>query len=135
MKPQRPRKLSASGAAAFRKRGFRKWYERQLLAGHAHMLLAFLSVIAMLASMEAFRDASSAEKLMDAVFVVICAALALWALRKYLFLLMYAEEIANQATCSSCGEYGRFQVVGTREVADEIEVCCRKCAHHWVIGG
>ena len=40
MKPQRPRKLSASGAAAFRKRGFRKWYERELLGSHAELLLA-----------------------------------------------------------------------------------------------
>ncbi len=128
-------KLSSSMADKLRKTSFRKWYERQLMTSHVHMLLAFLSVIGLLASMEAFRDASVAEKVMDVVFVIICAAVGLWALRRYLFLLMHAEEIANQATCSACGEYGRFRVVGPERVGDEVEVCCRKCNHQWLIAG
>lgn len=124
---------TSSLADAVTRIGFRKWYERELLRGHAHMLLAFLSVIALLASMEAFRAASVAAKLMDAAFMVACAAIGYWALRRYLFLLMRAEAIANQATCASCGEYGRFEVVTDDNSRHLTEVCCRKCAHHWVI--
>ena len=113
--------------------GFRKWYERELLSSHAHMVLALLAVIALLGSMEAFRDAPVAEKLMDVAFALICAAVGFWALRRYLFLLMRAEEIANQANCAACGEYGRFNVVSDNRSLSETEVCCRKCAHKWVI--
>src|SRR3712207_1388011 len=92
--------LNSRLADGVRKVGFRKWYERELLSSHAHMILAFVSVIALIGNMEAFREASVGEKLMDVLFVVVCAAVGLWALRRYLFLLMRAEEVANQANCS-----------------------------------
>ena len=113
--------------------GFRKWYERELLSSHAHMVLAFLSVIALFASLEAARGGTFGEKLMNTVFVLLSAAIGLWALRRYLFLLSRAEVVANQAECAGCGEYGRFKVVADRRASDETEVCCRKCQHQWVI--
>ncbi len=113
--------------------GFRKWYERELLSSHAHMVLAFLSVIALFASLEASRTGTLSEKLMDTVFVIVSAAVALWALRRYLFLLSRAEIVANQADCAQCGTYGRFRVVSDRHASQETEVCCRKCEHTWVI--
>ena len=78
---------ASSLAEAVTRIGFRKWYERELLRGHAHMLLALLSVIALLGSMEAFRGASVAAKLMDVGFMIVCAAVGYWAMRRYLFLL------------------------------------------------
>ena len=115
--------------------GFRKWYERELLSSHAHMILAFLSTIALIASMEAFRGGSASERIGDVVFVIVCAAVGLWSLRRYLFLLMRAEEIANQANCPSCGEYGRLTVVSDDRVSDATLVCCRACGHRWRIYG
>jgi hypothetical protein len=116
-----------------RRLGFRKWYERQLLSSHAHMVLAFLSMIAIVASMEALRGAQGDTQLADVLFIVICAAIGAWALRRYIFLLMRAEETANQASCPDCGEYGRFRVVGQRPRLDEIDVRCDKCSRDWVI--
>ena len=113
--------------------GFRKWYERQLLSSHAHMVLAFLSTIALVASMEAFRGAQGDTRLVDVLFVVVCAAIGAWALRRYVFLLMRAEQTANQASCPDCGEYGRFRVVGQRPRLEEIDVRCDRCARDWVI--
>jgi hypothetical protein len=121
-----------SAADRMERLGFRKWYERELLSGHAYMVLAILSVIALMASIEGFRDGSSV-RLENVLFVVICAGIGLWALRRYLFLLMRAEVVANQANCPDCGEYGRFGVVGRNPSQGETEVCCRKCAHRWVI--
>jgi hypothetical protein len=89
---------------SFKRIGFRKWYERQLLSSHAHMVLAFLSVIALIGSMEAFRTAEGAARLVDVLFVVVCTAIGGWALRRYLFLLMRAEQAANQASCPDCGD-------------------------------
>ncbi len=114
-----------------KRNGFRKWYERQLLSSHAHMVLAFLSVIALIGSLEAQGQAHGVTQLVDILFVLVCAAIGIWALRRYLFLLMRAEETANQATCPDCGDYGRFRPVCER--AQAIDVCCRKCSRQWVI--
>jgi hypothetical protein len=113
--------------------GFRKWYERQLLSSHAHMVLAFLSAIAIVGSMEAFRTSQGDSRLVDVLFVVVSAAIGIWAIRRYLFLLMRAEATANQASCPDCGDYGRFSVVGHRARLRETDVRCRKCSRDWVI--
>ena len=113
--------------------GFRKWYERQLLSSHAHMVLAFLSAIAIVGSMEAFRTSQGDSQLVDVLFVVLSTAIGVWALRRYLFLLMRAEATANQASCPDCGDYGRFTVVGQRARLREVDVRCRKCSRDWVI--
>jgi hypothetical protein len=118
---------------SFKRIGFRKWYERQLLSSHAHMVLAFLSAIGIVGSMEAFRTASGDGKFVNVIFVLVCAAIGVWALRRYLFLLMRAEQAANQASCPDCGDYGRFRVVGQRPRLQEIDVSCRKCSRGWVI--
>lgn len=116
----------------FKRIGFRKWYERQLLSSHAHMVLAFLSVIALVGAMEAFRTAQGDAQLANVLFVVVCAAIGAWALRRYIFLLMRAEQAANQASCPDCGDYGRFRVVGHRPRVHEIDLRCRKCSRDWV---
>lgn len=120
-------------AEGIRKVGFRKWYERELLSSHAHMVLALLATVAMLASFEAIRGGSVSEKLMDILFVIVCAVIGLWALRRYLFLLMHAEEVANQATCPTCQEYGRFEVVDEDRRYQRTRVRCRKCTGLWQI--
>jgi hypothetical protein len=121
-----------SSAERMGRLGFRKWYERELLSGHAHLVLSILSVVALMASMESFRDGPSV-RLENVLFAVVSGGIGLWALRRYLFLTMRAEAIANQAVCSACGEYGRFGVVGQNPSRNETEVCCRKCTHRWVI--
>ncbi len=120
-------------AEGIRRVGFRKWHERELMAGHVHLVLALLSLLALLASFEAFDGAAPLGKLLDVLFVLVCAAISLWALRRYLFLLGYAEAMASQATCKACGEYGRLEVVSEDRPQRLTGVCCRKCAHRWAI--
>lgn len=131
MDPQRDPPLYSRFSQGVAKQGFRKWYERELLTGHAHLVLLLLSAVGMMGSLEAFRGASTSEKILDVGFVLLSAAVGLWAMRRYLFLLMRAEEIANQASCPQCEEYGRFTIVSDNQ--REAVVCCRKCAHHWPI--
>lgn len=115
--------------------GFRKWYERELLSSHAHMALALIAAVAMMASFEAYRGASVGEKLMNTVFVLVCAAIALWSMRRYLYLLMHAEEMANQANCGQCQAYGllKLQDVQDRRLAAQhlVPVCCKRCGFQW----
>ena len=125
--------MNSSLVESVKRIGFRKWYERQLLSSHAHMVLAFLSAIGLMASVEAHGTAQGATQAADLLFMIVCAAIGLWALRRYIFLLMRAEETANQANCPGCGEYGRFRVVCERAREQELDVRCHKCAREWVI--
>ena len=84
--------MNSSLVESVKRIGFRKWYERQLLSSHAHMVLAFLSAIGLMASVEAHGTAQGATQAADLLFMIVCAAIGLWALRRYIFLLMRAEE-------------------------------------------
>jgi hypothetical protein len=113
-----------------RRHGFRKWYERELLQSHVHLLLTFLCTIGMLGAFEAMREARNPQdRLFDVLAIGICGGVGLWALRRYLRLLMRAEHVANQADCSACGAYGRLTLVG--RARDGVEVSCRGCQHRW----
>lgn len=127
------RQDDAGFSRSLRRHGFRKWYERELLSGHAHMVLALLAVIGLMASIEAFDGADMAGKLLDVSLVIVSAAIGLWALRRYLFLLMHAEEVANQAHCSQCQAYGRLEPTGEVQEDGLTSVRCRGCGHHWSI--
>ena len=133
MNPFKQNPLNESLASGVRRVGFRKWYERELLSSHAHLLLCFLATIGLIGSFEAMRGASAADKLMDALFILICATIGLWALRRYLYLLMHAEEMANQANCPQCATYGRLTLVQEDRRTGDALVCCKKCKHTWTI--
>lgn len=122
-------------AEGVRRFGFRKWYERELLSSHAHLLLALLCSIALIGLLEVFRAGTPAEKLLDVLLFIASGAIGLWALRRYLFLLMHAEDVANQASCPACGSYGRFEVVGANRQGRQARVRCRACGHGWTIEG
>ena len=70
--------LNHSLADGIRRVGFRKWYERELLSSHAHMLLAFLCVIGLMASMEAFHGASALGRLLNVAFILCSLTLPGW---------------------------------------------------------
>lgn len=121
-------------AEGIRKHGFRKWYERELLRSHAHMALTFICMIGVLAAFEAASKYRSwFDQLVDVIAVIVCGGAGLWALRRYLFLLMHAENVASQADCPACGTYARFSLVQADAGDERARVCCRKCAHEWTI--
>jgi predicted Zn finger-like uncharacterized protein len=123
-------------AEGIRKHGFRKWYERELLQSHAHLLLLFLCSIGLLASFGVYSaQAPLGERARDVLAIVLLAAVGLWSLRRYLYLLMHAEQVANQAVCIQCKTYGRFLLVDARPAAQAVTVRCRKCEHEWTING
>jgi predicted Zn finger-like uncharacterized protein len=123
-------------AEGIRKHGFRKWYERELLQSHAHLVLAFLSLIGIFAGFEVFdRRAPWDDQLRIAVAILLSVAIGAWALRRYLRLLMHAEATANQAECPHCKAYGQFTLASENMAAEEVTVRCRRCAHGWTIIG
>jgi ABC-type nickel/cobalt efflux system permease component RcnA len=121
-------------ADGIRKHGFRKWYERELLQSHAHLVLTFLCTIGIFAAIEAgglFR--SQQNQLLNIVAVVVCTGIGIWAMRRYLRLLSNAEVAAHQADCPQCKAYGRLEVVRASDDGDVVQVRCRKCGHGWSI--
>jgi hypothetical protein len=122
--PPRPRLAAGVGRA-----GFRKWYERELLSGHAHMVLALFSLIGLLGSLEALSGAENVAT--HAVAALASAVIGWWAARRYVARMMRAEYVAHQATCRECGEYGRFEVIGDH--GTQAQVRCRRCSHRWLI--
>ena len=133
MNPFTQNPLNHGLAEGVRRVGFRKWYERELLSGHAHLLLLLLATVGLMASFEAFNGATPGEKLLNVLFILTCAGVGVWSLRRYLYLLMHAEQVANQANCPSCKTYGRFSVLSEDRRNGEIQVRCRKCQHDWPI--
>ena len=111
MNPLRDNPFNSRLADGVVKVGFRKWYERELMSSHAHMLLSLLSLFAMLAALEAYTEATAQQKLVDVALAVLAGVITLWSLRRYLYLLMRAEFLAKQANCPACKDYGRFQLV------------------------
>jgi hypothetical protein len=121
-------------ADGVRKRGFRKWYERELLQGHAHLVLTFFCLIGLFAAFEALgKNRDWLDQAVDLLAIAACSLIGLWALRRYLYFLHHAEAAANQADCPACKTYGRFQVDTVDEQQLAMVVQCRKCEHRWTI--
>jgi hypothetical protein len=121
-------------ADGIRKHGFRKWYERELLQSHAHLVLTFLCAIGIFAAFEVYdRRAPIDTQLTNLGAIVVCTVIGIWAMRRYLYLLGHAESTANQAACPQCKTYGNFNLVGEDAAHAEVQVCCRKCGHRWNI--
>ncbi len=127
-------------SAAIGARGFRRWYERQLVESFAHMITGVLSLIMMAIAMEMLEFRSTAGGLLALVAIAAGGGgLCVFAWRRFHRLLSLAEYLAEQATCSQCRTYGRFAVVSSQEFPDapagcSIDVRCRACGNAWTIG-
>lgn len=121
-------------AEGIRRHGFRKWYERELLTGHAHLGLVLMCVLGLTMALEAAtRTQSLPDRALDLLAVLMCAGAGLWALRRYLYLLTHADAVANQADCAACKTYGRLDLLRADASGEEVLVRCRQCGHEWRI--
>ncbi len=92
--------------------GFRRWYERQLIEGHAWFVTCFPCAILILASLEGCSlRAPGLAPVGTLALVVGSAALCVVSLRRYLAILARAEYVAERSTCSACGDYGSLAVL------------------------
>ncbi len=121
-------------AEGIRKHGFRKWYERELMRSHLHMLLLLLCTIGLLGAFEVFsRSAPLPDQVSVVVSALLCVGIGMWSLRRYLYLLMHAEEVAHQAVCPQCKAYGRLAVLQVEPARRRVGVRCKRCGHDWPI--
>lgn len=125
---------------ALRARGFRRWYERQLIESHAWLVTAFLALIMMAIALEAAEfDGAFVEALALVLVAGAGGVLVVFALGRFREVMACAEALAAQAVCDACRAYGRFDVLQGRDSAESVSgrrlrVRCRGCAHEWHIG-
>ena len=118
----------------FRRIGFRRWYERELLHSHANLVLLLLATLGLLGCAELWGQAAAVDDRLQLVAGALASAvIGLMALRRYLYLLQHAEFVADQASCSRCDTYAAFDPVGEDAAGGRMQVCCRRCGHRWHI--
>ena len=106
----------------------------QGLQGHAHLALTFICMVGVFAAFEAATTFRSwGDQLADLGSGLLCAGAGLWALRRYLYLLMRAEAVAQQADCPGCQTYGRMELIRADVRGEGVQVRCRHCGHGWHI--
>ena len=121
-------------AEGIRKHGFRKWYERQLWRSHGFLVLLLICMVGIIVAMEATtRFRSWADQVIDVASMLLFGGVGLWALRRYLSLLLHAEAVARQADCVRCKTYGRLDLLQSDASGDRVQVQCRKCGQVWRI--
>lgn len=106
--------------------GFARWYERQLIEGHAWFVSCVLCLVAVAACAEelSFRGAPL-RVLAYALLVVTALKVGIYGMIRYGQIMSVAEHLGEHATCPSCGAYARFRMISATEVR------CRKCGNEW----
>jgi hypothetical protein len=118
-------------ARAIGKLGFKRWYERQLIEGHAWLITCVLCGLAIAASLEEMSFRESAFKAVLILGFVFAAALLCWyALQRYRVIMDEAERMGELSICGSCRAYAAFKVIGEYP---KMNVRCKKCSHEWTI--
>ena len=93
-----------------------------------------LSSVGLLASFElAGRDMPMSNRLGALALMLVCGGISVWSIRRYFFLMMRAEHVANQAICPHCKTYGRLALERDEPQQESLQVSCRKCRHAWRI--
>jgi hypothetical protein len=119
---------------SIRKLGFRKWYERTLLRCHGNLVLLLLAMLGLLIGAEAYsHELPVSSQLTLLACAVASAVIGYWALRGYFKLMREAEFAADQAVCSQCETYGRWDITSEDRTHKTMQVRCRKCGHPWQI--
>jgi len=110
--------------------GFRHWYERELLRGHANLLLLVLSAVGAVGAVEAAGGAHGPDRLLLAGCALAALGVGAHAMRRYLARITRAEHVAHQAVCPQCSAYARWRLEDEAGGAP-LRACCRDCGHRW----
>lgn len=127
-----------------RTRGFRHWYERQLIECHAWLVSCFLGIICTASGIEV----SGQARLLGLALTIAGIVMAYYSWRRYRAMLEIAERLGERAVCPKCQTYAKFKVVdsGPTPLPDGadpdiqrigetvwLKAQCRRCSHDWVI--
>lgn len=116
------------------KLGFKRWYERTLIEGHAYLVSSFLGMIIAFAGLELV------GKRQDILFGFLAGAIGMFVVvfgfHRYYRMLILARSIGDHATCERCKVYAAFNVVASGQSMPDgqwLRVKCRKCGNEWTM--
>jgi hypothetical protein len=128
-----------TAADGIQKFGFRRWYERQLIECHVYLVTGFLSMIMVFACFEDFSlRAPGFKPILMLGLITVGLLLCAVSFRRYLSMLLRAQQLAEQSTCERCGSYGRLKVMALVPAVESPEegglaVQCRQCGNEWTM--
>ena len=113
-------------AASIGRLGFARWYERQLIEGHAWFISCVLCLVAVAACAEEMSFRGTPLRLL-LYFLLVFTALkvGVYGMIRYQQIMTFAENLGEHATCRSCGAYARFRMISPSNVR------CRRCGNEW----
>lgn len=125
-------------ADSIRRLGFKRWYERQLIEGHIHLVTALLAAITAAVCVEGVRfDEGIARGATLLAIIFVCGSIVLFSWRRFSEMLARAERYGDKSTCARCESYAKFDLVGQQGAssADEpvLRVRCRHCGSEWLL--
>ncbi len=120
-----------------RELGFRKWYERQLIDGHASLVLAILAVVIMACGFELVSIRDQSMGIVGHGLLIFGGCVLAWkSLQRYQRVMIDAEWVGKNANCPSCGKHG-FKWPKDDPPDDEkglaIKALCGRCKTRWKI--
>jgi len=119
-------------AGAIGKLGFRRWYERQLIACHGWLVACLLCAFALGALLEDLNLHEFDLRAAGATLAAGAAGVIAWyALQRYLVMMVRAQRLAERSTCPQCGLFGSYRLIGATPTF--MTVGCRRCAREWRI--
>jgi hypothetical protein len=114
-------------ARSIGKLGFRRWYERRLIEGHAWLISCFLCALGIAASLEGL-SFKRPDFPLTLLFVFVAGIVCWYSLQRYRAIMDEAERLGARSTCGSCRAYAAFNVIRDYPGMD---VRCRKCGNEW----
>jgi hypothetical protein len=121
--------MAEEPARSIERLGFKRWYERQLMEGHAWLVSCFLCALAIAATLEVFGfRLSSAGGILTLAFVYVGALVCWHSLKRYRAIMAQAERLSEQSTCKACRAYAAFSIIAQHP---KMSVRCLKCANEW----
>lgn len=129
-----------------RTRGFKRWYERQLIECHAWLVSCFLGIICSASGLEVMSQGGTGSRLTGVLLALAGAVMTLLSWHRYRSMLAIAERLGERAVCPDCGAYSKFRIVasGPSPMPDGgdpdidalgekiwLRAQCRKCNREW----
>jgi hypothetical protein len=126
--------------------GFRRWYERQLIEGHVYFVTCFLSLMLVATCFEQIDWRGSPLQVLTLMSAIVAGGvLCMFSLRRYNFLVVRAECLGAQSSCTQCQSYGVLKVIGAGTGEERgagivlradnpwLRVRFKECGHEWLI--
>ena len=133
-----------AASSVIRRRGFKHWYERQLIESHVYLVTAFLCLTLVLAAFEELSSRTGTfERAGMLALMLAGSAVGVLSWERYRVTLLRALQLSERAVCDKCHAYARFSVLDSaRGDGDDgnhvrgqswLRVKCKNCGHQWTM--